>query len=143
MGELSTDVRDRPVSEDKTLALRCSNVSFANCGSSLIVIVYFETNEVKTTTASISENLYLCVQRKRNNQMNRLRMSRLTDGQDMHEHLEGNNAYHNVKRKRYAKNSKHTATERNKSFAGPFRLKEARGLESLRVGPIPSYTRSS
>jgi hypothetical protein len=40
-----------------TLVFRCSNVSPVNCGSSLTVILYRETNIVKTTIASVSPNL--------------------------------------------------------------------------------------
>ncbi len=43
--------------ECKTLSLRCSNVSPANCGSSLTVTLYRRIVNVKTAIASVSENL--------------------------------------------------------------------------------------
>ena len=41
----------------KILSLRCSNDSPANCGSSLTVTLYRRIVNVKTATASVSENL--------------------------------------------------------------------------------------
>ena len=43
--------------EDRTLDFFSSNVSPANCGSSLIVILYLETNMASTAMLSVSANL--------------------------------------------------------------------------------------
>jgi len=48
------------VDEERMRALRSSNVSPANCGSSFTSTLYRDMSIVKTTTASISANLERC-----------------------------------------------------------------------------------
>ena len=53
-----THVKVNPFQHFSTLVFLSSNVSPANCGSSLTVILYRETSIVKAATATVSENLF-------------------------------------------------------------------------------------
>lgn len=60
-----THVKVNPFQHFSTLVFLSSNVSPANCGSSLTVILYRETSIVKAATATVSENLFIRMKRRK------------------------------------------------------------------------------
>ena len=57
MKKKNTYVNVRPARTDRILDFLSSNVSLANCGSSLIAILYWDTSMVSAAMPSVSKNL--------------------------------------------------------------------------------------